>query len=344
MGEVVDVHLALRRLRRTRRFAPTRPSRPSRRMDNGYHVATSQRRHPLPVAGDCQRRVQSCRCVPAASHSRARVTIEHFTPFDYRNPEPAAGRRRARRRRVGDRRAAGRRDSPLRPAGDALGRRARAAAAHRIAVATCSGGWTRSGVWNQRYDEIDDLTRARRLPSPQLVGTAERHDARSECAQRDSASSWSAGFRPCATAARCFRAACATCSRSPISRWSACSTRSTSGRGRTARRADVGAAGALRADARAGVVAAPDRSAAAARSARSCGRPGSGPTTAGCTCRSSTRRATCGTTAASSSSPGMYALGLPVLRRRKSTFIHGAEDDAREVIAHLAAYLAHATA
>jgi putative flavoprotein involved in K+ transport len=34
--------------------------------------------------------------------------------------------------------------------------------------------------------------------------------------------------------------------------------------------------------------------------------------------------------------PGLYALGLPVLRRRKSTFIHGIEDDAREVIEHLA--------
>ena len=31
-----------------------------------------------------------------------------------------------------------------------------------------------SGVWDQRYDEIEDLTRARRLPSPQLVGTSER--------------------------------------------------------------------------------------------------------------------------------------------------------------------------
>jgi putative flavoprotein involved in K+ transport len=29
-----------------------------------------------------------------------------------------------------------------------------------------------------------------------------------------------------------------------------------------------------------------------------------------------------------------------VLRRRKSTFIHGIEDDAREVIDHLARYLA----
>ena len=31
-----------------------------------------------------------------------------------------------------------------------------------------------SGVWDERYDEVDDLTRARRLPSPQLVGTPER--------------------------------------------------------------------------------------------------------------------------------------------------------------------------
>jgi putative flavoprotein involved in K+ transport len=38
--------------------------------------------------------------------------------------------------------------------------------------------------------------------------------------------------------------------------------------------------------------------------------------------------------------PGMYAIGLPVLRRRKSTFIHGAEDDAREIVEHLAGYLA----
>ena len=37
--------------------------------------------------------------------------------------------------------------------------------------------------------------------------------------------------------------------------------------------------------------------------------------------------------------PGLYALGLPVLRRRKSSFIHGAEDDARELIAHLAGFL-----
>jgi putative flavoprotein involved in K+ transport len=39
-------------------------------------------------------------------------------------------------------------------------------------------------------------------------------------------------------------------------------------------------------------------------------------------------------------SPGLYALGLPVLRRRRSTFICGIEDDARAVIGHLARYLA----
>ena len=37
--------------------------------------------------------------------------------------------------------------------------------------------------------------------------------------------------------------------------------------------------------------------------------------------------------------PGLYALGLPFLRRRKSSFIHGAEDDVRELGEHLATWL-----
>jgi len=40
--------------------------------------------------------------------------------------------------------------------------------------------------------------------------------------------------------------------------------------------------------------------------------------------------------------PGVYAIGLPVLRRRKSTFILGAEDDARDIVGHLAGHLAEA--
>ena len=37
--------------------------------------------------------------------------------------------------------------------------------------------------------------------------------------------------------------------------------------------------------------------------------------------------------------PGMYLMGLNFLRRRKSSFIHGAGDDARDLSDHLAAYL-----
>ncbi len=37
--------------------------------------------------------------------------------------------------------------------------------------------------------------------------------------------------------------------------------------------------------------------------------------------------------------PGLYVLGLPMMRRRKSSFIHGIEDDARDITDHLAAYL-----
>jgi putative flavoprotein involved in K+ transport len=39
-------------------------------------------------------------------------------------------------------------------------------------------------------------------------------------------------------------------------------------------------------------------------------------------------------------SPGMYLLGAPFLRRRKSSFIHGAEDDVADLSARLADHLA----
>ena len=37
--------------------------------------------------------------------------------------------------------------------------------------------------------------------------------------------------------------------------------------------------------------------------------------------------------------PGLYLLGMPFLRRRKSSFIDGAGDDADDLSAHLTAYL-----
>lgn len=42
--------------------------------------------------------------------------------------------------------------------------------------------------------------------------------------------------------------------------------------------------------------------------------------------------------------PGMVALGLTFLRRRKSSFIHGAQDDARDLADHLALHLGAASA
>ncbi len=41
-------------------------------------------------------------------------------------------------------------------------------------------------------------------------------------------------------------------------------------------------------------------------------------------------------------SPGMYLMGIPFLRRRKSSLIDGAGDDARDLSAHLASYLVRA--
>ena len=37
--------------------------------------------------------------------------------------------------------------------------------------------------------------------------------------------------------------------------------------------------------------------------------------------------------------PGLYAMGLPFMRRRKSSFLFGAGDDARDICRHLACYL-----
>ena len=38
--------------------------------------------------------------------------------------------------------------------------------------------------------------------------------------------------------------------------------------------------------------------------------------------------------------PGLYVMGLPFMRRRKSSFIYGVADDARDIVAHLGATLA----
>ena len=196
-----------------------------------------------------------------------------------------------------------------------------------------------SGVWNQRYDEIDDLTRARKLPSPQLVGTPERDDAGSQRAQRGrrrdrrpagrrarrpsavlwrTAQSVRAGRPEDGSAARHvrrvgarLRARCRTSAlrsaSSPPARRPRRDSISTSRRGEI--RSIVWATGF---------------------------RPDYSWLDVPVVDRKGHLRHDGGVVDA----PGLYAIGLPVLRRRKSTFIHGAEDDAREVVDHLAGYLA----
>ena len=82
----------------------------------------------------------------------------------------------------------------IRPAGDAGGRRARPLP-RSTAVATVRGGWTRTGVLDERYDEIDDLGRAAQrrrcsssAPTTAAASTSTRLAGRS-------ASAWSGGSR-----------------------------------------------------------------------------------------------------------------------------------------------------
>ena len=195
-----------------------------------------------------------------------------------------------------------------------------------------------TGVWNQRYDEIDDLTRARRLPSPQLVGTPERTtldlNALSAAgvvlvgrlaALRDGRALFSGGLR------NQFALADLKMGRllDTFDEWA-----------RThARDADVGpserfeptrapASSRLHLDLESGEI----RSIVWATGFR----PDYSWLDVPVLDRKGSLRHDGGVVEA----PGLYAVGLPVLRRRKSSFIHGAEDDARELIDHLAGYLA----
>ncbi len=290
----------------------------------------------LPLRRHRQRRLQSCQRAVRAGRGAGRHRTDHRVRLS--PPRPAARGRRARRRPVRHRAAARRGNPPVRPSRHAVGRRARAPAP--------PVSRPRRAVVDGPLGRVEPALRRDRRPdacAPPAVAAARGHaparDARSQHARRHGRADRRPACRRCATGARSSRAGCATCSRWPISRWSGCSTRSTPGpvpmgATPTSRRRNGSSRRACRMRRRSSSIC------ATAGSDRSCGPPASGPTTAGCTCRWWTRRAICEHEGGVVASPGMYALGLPVLRRRKSTFIHGAEDDARDVIDHLAGYLA----
>jgi putative flavoprotein involved in K+ transport len=195
-----------------------------------------------------------------------------------------------------------------------------------------------SGVWNQRYDEIDDLARVRRLPSPQLVGTPERTTLDLNglsaigvelvgrlAAVRDGRALFSGGLRNQFALAdlkmdrlldtfdEYVRTSARDAEFPPPERFEP--TR-------------VPASSRLDLDLRSGQV----RSIVWATGFR----PDYSWLDVPVIDQKGHLRHDGGVVEA----PGMYALGLPVLRRRKSSFIYGVEDDARDVVEHLAGYLA----
>ena len=263
--------------------------------------------------------------------------VEQLTPFDYRNPDqlPDGGVLVVGASATGVQLAAELRQSG-RPVTLSVGEHVRLPRTYRGRDVLW---WMdASGVWDQRYDEVDDLTRARRLPSPQLVGTPERTtlDLNALTAMgvelvgrwatvRDGRALFSGGLR------NVFALADLKMERllDTFDEWAR-----THGHD-----AEVRPSRALRADR-----ACPSRRACsstceAARSARSSGRPAFGPTTRWLDVPVVDAKGHLRHEGGVVDSPGLYALGLPVLRRRKSTFIHGIEDDAREVIDHLAQHL-----
>ena len=142
-----------------------------RQTDDGYHVATDK--------GDFR-----CRClvlasgacnVPSVPAIRQAVpeNIACFTPMDYRNPAqlPEGGVLVVGASATGVQLADEIHRSG-RPVTLSVGEHVRLPRTYRGRDVLW---WMdASGVWNQRYDEIDDLTRVRGLPSPQLVGTPQR--------------------------------------------------------------------------------------------------------------------------------------------------------------------------
>jgi putative flavoprotein involved in K+ transport len=309
-----------------------------KRTDEGYHVSTSQ--------GDL-----GCRSVVLASgacnlphvpplQQAVPPSIECLTPFGYRNPKqlPERGVLVVGASATGVQLADEIRRS---------GRRVTLSVGEHVRLPRTYRGrdvlwWMdASGIWDQRYQEIDDLTRARRLPSPQLVGTPERSmldlNALSAAgvelvgrlaAVRDGRALFSGGLRN--------QLALADLKMSRLlgtfDDWARASTRD----------ADVGpperfdptrvpASSRLDLDLASGEIGAIIWATGF--------RPDYSWLDVPVVDRKGHLRHDGGVVDA----PGLYAIGLPVLRRRKSSFIHGAEDDARELIDHLAGYLANTT-
>ena len=306
-----------------------------RRADDGYHVTTSHgeihSRTVVIASGACNKPA-----VPPLSEA-VPASVGQLTTFGYRDPGqlPDGGVLVVGASATGVQLAAELRRSG-RPVTVSVGEHVRLPRTYRGRDVLW---WMdASGVWNQRYDEVEDLTRARRLPSPQLVGTPERATLDFNAltsmgvelvgrwaAVRDGRALLSGGLR------NVFSLADLKMERllDTFDEWA-----KTSGDD-----AEVGpperfaptrvpTSTRLQLDLRSGEI----RTIVWATGFR----PDYGWLDVPVVDAKGQLRHQGGVV----DSPGLYALGLPVLRRRKSSFIYGIEDDAREVIDHLTRYLA----
>ena len=304
------------------------------RASDGYSVETSagaiRSRTVIIASGACNRPL-----VPAL-RSAVPASVAQFTPFEYRNPSqlPEGGVLVVGASATGVQLA----DEIHRS-----GRRVVLSVGEHVRLPRIYRGrdvlwWMdASGVWNQRYDAIDDLTRARRLPSPQLVGSPDRStldlNALSEVgvelvgrlsAIRDGRGLFSGGLR------NLFSLADLKMERllDTFDEWAGSSAR------------DLEVAAPERFE--------PTRVPSSSRLQIDLGggeiraivwATGFHPDYSWLDVPVLDEKGFLRHDGGVVDRPGLYVLGLPVLRRRKSSFIHGAEDDAREVVEHLANYL-----
>jgi putative flavoprotein involved in K+ transport len=306
-----------------------------RRVDDGYDVTTSRGeircRTVVIASGACNRPT-----VPGFSDA-VPAYVEQVTPFDYRTPDqlPDGGVLVVGASATGVQLAAELSRSG-RPVTLSVGEHVRLPRTYRGHDVLW---WMEaSGVWDERYDEVDDLTRARRLPSPQLVGTPERAtldlnaltDLDVElvgrwATVRDGRAQFSGGLRNVFSLADLkMRRLLGT-----FDEWAR--THGHDGAtGPSERLAPtrVPESNRLQLDLNSGEI----QSVVWATGYR--------PDYTWLHVPVLDAKGQLIHDGGVVESPGLYALGLPVLRRRKSTFIHGIEDDAREVIDHLAGHLA----
>ena len=264
------------------------------------------------------------------------ASVEQFTPFDYGDPDklPDGGVLVVGASATGVQLAAELQRSG-RPVTLSVGEHVRLPRVYRGRDVLWWMDTT--GVWDQRYDEMDDLIRARRLPSPQLVGTPERStlDLNALTALgvelvgrwamvRDGQALFSGGLR------NVFSLADLKLRRllDTFDEWALTSGRDAEfGRPERLEPTVVPPSSRLQLDLGRGEI----RSVVWATGFR--------PEYTWLDVPVVDAKGHLRHEGGVVDSPGLYALGLPVLRRRRSTFICGIEDDARAIIDHLAGYL-----